>query len=149
MVSQYSAAELQRQMRDTRRNLNEHADQMVENARLQFNWRRYVADHPWTSLGGVMAIAYFLVPRRVCCTAADAGLTKDRVDHVLHAAQPPHLGGSGIVVGLATALAPTLMREAATFVSQLAREWFQQNGTNLKACGSGNGMAGRAENGNG
>jgi len=140
MVSQSSSAALQRQMRAARRELNEHADQMVEKARTRFNWRRFVADHPWTSLGSVMVIAYLLVPRRARCRGADAAMIQEAVDRMARAA-PPHSGGYGILGGLMTAVAATLMREAAAFASQRAREWFQQNGTGVTAS--------HAENGNG
>ena len=73
MVSQNSSAALQQQMRATRRSLNEHADQVVETARRQVDWRHYVGSHPWASLGTAFALGYFLVPRRTSCQIANSG----------------------------------------------------------------------------
>ena len=58
MVSQNAPAILQLQMREIRRNLNEHTDQVVEKARTQLDWRRHAANHPWTSLSVALVAGY-------------------------------------------------------------------------------------------
>jgi len=126
MVSQNSPAVLQRQMRQIRRDLNEHADQMVETARARFDWRRYVASHPWTSLGTAVAAGFFLVPRRPCCKAVDAATVKKTMDQVVRAAQPSAPSAfSNIVGGVFAVLTTTLVREGVSLVSQLARQWIE------------------------
>ena len=48
MVSQ-NPSTLQGQMQEIRGNLSEHADEAIRNARSEFDWRHYVANHPWTA----------------------------------------------------------------------------------------------------
>ena len=62
MVSQNPSAAVQRQMQDIRGNLAVHADEVVKKARTKFDWRHYVANYPWTALGGAAAVGYLLVP---------------------------------------------------------------------------------------
>ena len=71
MVSQNSPAALQWQMQNIRGSLSEHADEAVKKARREFDWRHYVAKHPWMSLGAAAAVGFFLVPRRACCKAGN------------------------------------------------------------------------------
>jgi hypothetical protein len=126
MVSQTSSAVLQRHIRNARRDLNEHADQMVAKARIGLDWRRYVANHPWTSLGTAAVAGFFLAPRRTCCKSVDAATVKKTVDQVVRAAQPPAPSAISNIVGSVTGiLATTLIREGATLVSQLARHWLE------------------------
>ena len=50
MVSQSSSAAVQRQMQDIRGDLASHADETIKKARMKFDWRHYVAGHPWAAL---------------------------------------------------------------------------------------------------
>ncbi len=126
MISQNSSAGLQRQMRHIRRDLNEHADQMVETARNQFDWRRYVANHPWGSIAAAAAVGFFLVPRRACCKGVDAQTVKETVNQVVQASHPGSPLGGSLVGWLFALLATALVREAVALVPQLARQWLQQ-----------------------
>ncbi len=127
MVSQSSSAALQRQMRSIRRDLNEHADQMVEKARRQFDWRHFVAKRPWLSLAAAVAAGYVLVPRRTCCKGVDAQTVKETVHEVVRASQPASQpASSSLVRWLVTLLATTLVREGVAIVPQLARGWLTQ-----------------------
>ncbi len=81
MVSQ-NPSTLQGQMQQIRGNLSEHADEAIKNARREFDWRYYVANHPWTLLGVAMAVGFVLVPRRACCRAANSEAVTEAVDRV-------------------------------------------------------------------
>ena len=124
MVSQNAPAILQLQMREIRRNLNEHTDQVVEKARTQLDWRRHVANHPWTSLSVALVAGYLLVPRRACCNAVDA----NRMEKAARAAQPSsQSAASTITAGLGSVIAATLVREGFGLFSQLIRQWLEPN----------------------
>jgi len=137
MVSQNTSAALQRQMHITRQDLNEHADQVVETARKKFDWRRYVANHPWTSLAGAAAVGYLLAPRRDYCNRADYPAEAAPSSH--------HSPVAGIVGGMASMLTTTMMREGAAVFSQLAHQWLQDR----RRPPEGSPFANGTENGNG
>jgi len=64
-LSPSSAEEIQQQMRQVRRELNEEVQEIVEQARDLADWRHYVRRYPWICLGGAAALGYLLVPARV------------------------------------------------------------------------------------
>ena len=93
MVSQNSSAVLQRQMRNVREDLSEHADVTVKKARQDTDWRYFVANHPWTSLGAAVALGYLLVPRRACCKTGNSEAVSEAADRVARAVQPSLFAG--------------------------------------------------------
>lgn len=117
MVSQNSPAALQRQMRSIRGNLFEHADKAGKKARMEFDWRHYVARHPWASLGTAVAVGYFLVPRRACCQAGD--VHKERAVPLAHTSPL-----SGIANGVWGAVTAAIAREGAAFATSFIRDFF-------------------------
>jgi hypothetical protein len=128
MVSQNSPAILQLQMREIRRNLNEHTDQVVEKARTQLDWRRHVANHPWTSLSIAMLAGYLLVPRRAGCQAVDANHVGKSMERTARAVQPSsQSAASTITAGLGSVIAATLVREGVGLFSQFVRQWLESS----------------------
>ncbi len=79
MVSQNANAALQNQMQNVRESLSEHADEAIKNARREFDWRNFVANHPWTSVGAAASLGFFLVPRRACYKVANAETVTEAV----------------------------------------------------------------------
>jgi hypothetical protein len=120
MVSQNSPAALQRQMQNTRGNLSEHANTAVKKAQMEFDWRHYVVNHPWTSLGAAAALGFFLVPRRTCCKAGNSEAVTDAVDRVARAAQPSPF--AGIVAGVLSAVTATIAREGLALVTSSLKQ---------------------------
>jgi hypothetical protein len=64
-----SAQDIQRQMSQIRRDLDEQVDDIVDSARQitenLTDWRAYVSSHPWLVLGAAAAIGYWIVPTRI------------------------------------------------------------------------------------
>jgi len=60
-----SANEIQRQMSQIRRDLDEQVDELVDSARQLTDWRAYVAANPWPFLGVAAGLGYLMVPTRV------------------------------------------------------------------------------------
>jgi hypothetical protein len=133
MYSEDTSAALQRQMRTLRRDLNQHADQMVEKARSQFDWRQWVARNPWISLGAAAAAGFMLAPRRSCCKNVDFGKLKESLQASLAErsteAPPTPSAFSTILSGALTAIATTLVREGVSFASRSAQQWLRSNVT--------------------
>ena len=73
MVSQNSSAAVAAANAGHPRRPCEHADEAVEKARTKFDWRHYVASHPWVSLGTAAAVGYLLVPRRLAARSRIRG----------------------------------------------------------------------------
>jgi len=127
MIFQNTPAALQWQMKNIRGSLSEHADAAAQKARREFEWRHYVARHPWTSLATVAAVGFFLVPRRTCCQAGNsAGVATDAVDRVARPAQPTPW--AGIVTGLQTAVTTTIAREGLAFVAASVKHFLDTGG---------------------
>ena len=125
MVSQNSSANLQREMQNVRRNLDEHAEEMVQKAKTQFDWRHYVASHPWLALGAAAAAGYFLVPRRACYTIVH----HEAVAAPERAASPPESKSpspvAGFLAGALSVVTATVVREGLNVVSQFAQKMFE------------------------
>ncbi len=121
MVSQNSSAAVQRQMQDIRGDLAAHADEAVQKARTKFDWRHYVANYPWVTLGAAAAMGYLLVPRRARSRACDPGAAT--ADRVAQARQPSPL--SGVVAGMISVATATIVREGMSFVAHSVKEWLE------------------------
>jgi hypothetical protein len=67
-----SAAEIQQQMRQVRRELGEDVDEIVENARILADWKHYVRTYPWVCLGVAAAAGFIIVPSRTHIVRPDA-----------------------------------------------------------------------------
>lgn len=67
-----SADEIQRQMRQVRRELGEDVDGIVENARILTDWKHYVRAYPWVCLGVAAAAGFIIVPSRTHIVRPDA-----------------------------------------------------------------------------
>lgn len=65
----HTAIDIERQMKQVRRDLDNQVDELVDNARQITeqitDWRSYVAAHPWISLGVAVAAGYLVIPTRV------------------------------------------------------------------------------------
>jgi hypothetical protein len=119
MVAQNPTA-LQGQMQDVREDLTEHASEAIQNARMEFDWRHYVASHPCTSLAAAMAAGYFLVPRRAY-RPCDSEAVTEAVDRVARAVQPSPLAGMASAV--LSAVAAAVARETSSWLTASVREF--------------------------
>jgi len=101
-----SADEIQRQMRQVRRELGEDVQEIVDNARIMADWRHYVRTYPWVCVGVALAAGYLIVPSRAHVIRPDAKTlaewTKDQKIVVEPAAQArPQTTLTNRLVGMA------------------------------------------------
>ncbi len=126
MVAQNSSAVLQLQMREIRENLNEQAGQVVEKARTQLDWRRYVANHPWTSLTVAALAGYLVVPRSARCVSPDMRNVEKTLERAMNAARPSSQSSvSTIAGGIGSMIAATIAREGVGLLSHFVRQWLE------------------------
>jgi len=124
---------LQQEMRDVRRNLGQHTEQVIENAREQLNWRHYVAGHPWIALGAAATLGYFLVPARCKC-ASTAGRPETQGVETPYQPHPTpaasHASNSalnGAIASVVAMLATVAAREGLAAVTKIASQWWEAN----------------------
>jgi len=69
MSSHNTANEIQREMRQVRRDLGDQVDELVDQARQMtedlVDWRSYVKAHPWLYLAAAAGVGYLIMPTRV------------------------------------------------------------------------------------
>jgi hypothetical protein len=69
MFTPKTAFEIECQMRQVRRDLDDQVDELVDSARQiteqMSDWRSYVGAHPWIFLGAAAALGYLVVPTRI------------------------------------------------------------------------------------
>lgn len=63
--AELTANEIQRQMSQIRRDLDEHVDDLVDSARQLTDWRAYLGANPWPFLGVAAGLGYLMMPTRV------------------------------------------------------------------------------------
>jgi len=68
---QESVDDIRRQMAEIRSDLHRDMSTVVEGASSVTDWRSYLRDRPWMSLGAAFALGYVLVPRRARPAAAE------------------------------------------------------------------------------
>jgi hypothetical protein len=73
MSDSATAEQIREQMAQVRRELNLNYGEVVENARDMADWRYYVRNYPWATLGAAVAVGYLVVPNRVQMISPDAG----------------------------------------------------------------------------
>ena len=130
MVTQNSSAALQGKMQSVRRKLDEDADEMVKKARIRFDWRHYVANHPLASCAVAAAAGYFLVPRQIHCKCADSRAPSGAAGHLEATAQSARpSAASGVVAGMMGMITSTLAQEGATLATQFVRRWLDRGKT--------------------
>ena len=59
-----TADQIQAEMRQVRTELRADVREIVEGARVMADWRHYVRQYPWLTVGVAAAVGYFLVPAR-------------------------------------------------------------------------------------
>ncbi|MEZ6066535.1 MAG: hypothetical protein R3B90_12685 [Planctomycetaceae bacterium] len=59
-----NADELRRRMASIRRQLPGDVERIVIGARRAVDWRRYVAEHPWTATAVAALLGYWVIPKR-------------------------------------------------------------------------------------
>lgn len=64
MTTEQEAERLRRRMATLRRRLDDDVSQVTTNASRLLEWRHYVSQYPWVTLGAVALAAYWVIPGR-------------------------------------------------------------------------------------
>ncbi len=116
------ADELQRRMAHVRDDLERNSARLIENAQTLADWRYYVRQYPWLTLAAAGAIGFLLVPKRtkpVASAEANAEALVQLAREQGLVLQPPKAAASnGLLGGLASSVAKSLLRAGTVFVGQ-------------------------------
>ena len=120
-----TADEIRRQMCSIREQLPHEADEVIAGARQLVQWRYYVREYPWASLGVAAALGYLAIPRRLEIMRPDpADIAKLAKNNQLVVRQQPETAQRRSMVDTAVAMAGNaLLRASVAFVSQQAGKW--------------------------
>ena len=112
-------------MAQIRRDLHADVQGVVQGAEAATDWRRYIRDYPWASLGAALVVGYMVVPRKQQATTIHLAPTEP-VRTIAAEAPPPveekKKGKSllGMAFGM---LAPVALRAAQGYALQFAEQW--------------------------
>ena len=126
MVAHGSPGDLQGQMRQVRKDLDAHSEEMLKRARKQLDWRSFIANHPLAIIGAAVAAGYLLAPRRLRVQSIDEKILKTNIDQAIGRA---HLGSAptapGFLAGLASMAMGIAVREGVSLASQIVRNFLE------------------------
>lgn len=107
-------------MSTIRQELDDDVQEVVAEARQLTDWKHYVRDFPWVTLGAAAAVGYLLVPRRLEVVRPDAeSLAKlARRDGFVVEHRPKQSAGPGLLETFASMAGRILLRTALTQASQ-------------------------------
>jgi hypothetical protein len=118
-VPESNAADLQRRMAEVREDLERNSARLKENAQTLADWRYYVRRYPWLVVAAAGAVGFLLVPKRAKpappSVEALAQLARERGFVLTDASQ--RTGPSGLLGGLASIVAKTLLRAGTAYVA--------------------------------
>lgn len=118
---------IRQHMDEVRRDLDEHAQEIVEGARDMRNWRSYVRSYPWVGVGATVAVGYMIVPRR----GARAQMAAMRPDPETLAELAKQSGlasnlplESSTIAHVLAFVGTLMVREVASYAGQHVRQYF-------------------------
>lgn len=121
-----AADAIRREMDTIRANLGSDVDGLMSNAQQLTDWRHYVRQFPWPSLGAVLALGYFAVPRKLEIVSPDEKTLRKLAKHnrlvVEH--QPRGEEKRGLLMSLANLTGNMLLRAGIAYVGQQAGKVF-------------------------
>ena len=118
-------------MAQIRRDLHEDVKGVVQGAEAATDWRRFIRNYPWASMGVALAVGYVVVPRRHRPTttvqiAAPTGPAQVIPIESFKAAEPEKKKGKGLVGTLFGLVAPVALRAVQGYALQFAEQWMAQ-----------------------
>jgi hypothetical protein len=131
--------DIQRQMAQIRHDLHEEVREAVTVAQTLTDWRSFVRNHPWVTLGAAAAVGYLIVPRRrsaptVVALSPPASRASLAVAEPASPAQGSRWGLLGTAVRL---LAPIAVRAAQNYAVQYLEQWLEPPSGGRAETGSG------------
>jgi hypothetical protein len=114
-------------MAQIRRDLHEDVKGVVEGAEAATDWRRFIRNYPWASMGVAVAVGYLIVPRKHRPTTVQIAPAALAQAVPLDTAPPAETKKSKSLLGSAFGLiAPIAFRTAQGYAMQFAEQWLAQ-----------------------
>ncbi|MCA9184577.1 MAG: hypothetical protein R3E01_00360 [Pirellulaceae bacterium] len=109
-----------------RKDLQQEAEDVVERTKAITDWRAFVRQHPWLSLGTAVAIGYFVVPHARRSSAATAASSEAaRWDTDNHPPGTQRSLATQLFRMVGTALTTAVLRTTTSIVSQHVQHLLQ------------------------
>ena len=122
--------EIRRKMAQIRRDLHKDVRGVVQGAEAATDWRRFIRNYPWASMGVAVFAGYLIVPRRqrpsTTIQIAPAEASSARAVESDRAAEPEKKKGKGFVGMLFGIVAPIAFKAAQGYALQYAEQWLAQ-----------------------
>lgn len=119
-------------MAQIRRDLHDDVKGVVQGAEAATDWRRFIKNYPWASMGVALAVGYLIVPRkhRPASTSTTIHVASPEVARAIAPVEEPRpapakkdKGWLGTLFGL---VAPVAFRAAQGYALQFAEQWMAQ-----------------------
>ena len=121
--------EIRRKMAQIRRDLHQDVQSVVQGAEAATDWRRFIRNYPWASMGVALAVGYLVVPKRhkaPTLQIAAPEIARAVAAEVPKAAEPEKKKGKGLLGTAFGLLAPVALRAAQGYALQFAEQWMAQ-----------------------
>jgi hypothetical protein len=114
-------------MAQIRRDLHEDVKGVVEGAEAATDWKRFVRNYPWATLGAAMAIGYLIVPRKHRSTTF-VNMAPAQLPETIAAEPTQELAkkGKGLLGTMFGLVAPMALRAAQGYAMSFAEQWLAQ-----------------------
>ena len=121
--------EIRRKMAQIRRDLHEDVRSVVQGAEAATDWRRFIRNYPWATMGAALAVGYVLVPRRHRATTTIHMASPEMARAIAPAEAPKPAEakkGKGLLGTVFGLVAPVAFRAAQGYALQFAEQWMSQ-----------------------
>ncbi|WP_435019590.1 hypothetical protein TA3x_001374 [Tundrisphaera sp. TA3] len=119
--------DIRRRMAQIRRELHEDVQGVVAGAEAVADWRRWIRNYPWASVGVAFVLGYVIIPRKhrssptIHITHPDAPLPV-----AAQAVQPPAKKKKSLILKGLGLLAPVVFRAGQGYALQFLEQWMAQ-----------------------
>jgi hypothetical protein len=120
--------EIRQKMAQIRRDLHEDVRGVVQGAEAATDWRRFIRNYPWASMGVALAVGYMVVPRRHPSTTT-IQMVPPEVARAAAVEEPRAVEarkGKGLLGTVFGLVAPVAFRAAQGYALQFAEQWMAQ-----------------------
>ena len=123
--------EIRRKMAQIRRDLHEDVRGVVQGAEAATDWKQFIRNYPWASVGVALVVGYIIVPhRRRTTNTTTIQMAPAEMTRALAAVEPPKpveaKKGKGLLGTIFGLVAPVAFRAAQGYALQFAEQWMAQ-----------------------
>ncbi len=116
--------EIRKQMAQIRRDLHADVQGVVQGAEAATDWKRYIRDYPWASLGAAVVVGYLLVPHKQRPATIQLAPSEPVRTVAAEAIRPAEEKKGKSLLGMAFGLvAPVAFRAVQGYALQYAEQW--------------------------